>query len=78
MHVIILLCVLIVAHNFVVCFFVAVVLSLQEVRDAIQKRFIEAANDNIELHQANIKALQEQHKRELKLLHADMSELRAK
>ena len=48
----------------------------QEVRDEIQKRFIEASNENIEIHQANIKSMQEQHKREIEIIQNDMSVLR--
>jgi len=48
----------------------------QEVRDEVQRRFIETANDTLECHQANIAALQAQHKREVKVLQDDMAVLR--
>lgn len=47
-----------------------------EVRDEVQKRFIETANDTLECHQSNIATLQAQHKREVKLLQEDMAALR--
>lgn len=48
----------------------------QEVRDEVQKRFIESANDTLEYHQSNLNIIREQHKRELKILQDDIISLR--
>jgi hypothetical protein len=48
----------------------------QEVRDEVQRRFLETANDTLECHQSNLSALQEQHRREVKVLQEDMAALR--
>lgn len=50
----------------------------QEVRDEVQKRFIETANDSLEYHQSNLNIIRDQHKREIKILQDDMNTLRLK